>query len=59
MPASAVHEEAEPCVYVRLKSGASQRQTVTLGKRTADKVQITSGLKPGDIVFTKKPKDAK
>ena len=59
MPASAVHGDAKPFVYVRRKSGAVEKQTVTLGKRTSDKAQVTQGLKEGDVIFLKKPKDAK
>jgi len=59
VPASAVHGDAKPFVYVRRKSGAAEKQTVALGRRTSEKAQVTQGLKDGDVICLKKPKDAK
>jgi multidrug efflux pump subunit AcrA (membrane-fusion protein) len=59
VPASAVHGNGKPFVYVRQKAGGSEKRPVTIGKRTSAKVQIADGLASGETIFLKKPKDAK
>src|SRR3546814_20889169 len=44
--------EGRDVVLVRTKQGFRAR-TVTLGQRSAGRVEISSGLKPGDLIATK------
>src|SRR3546814_14405441 len=44
--------EGRDVVLVRTKQGFRARN-VTLGQRTAGRVEISSGLKPGDMIATK------
>lgn len=54
VPAAAVVDDAgRPIVFVQREGETFERRAVTLGARTADLVQITEGVKPGDRVVTK------
>jgi len=50
VPVAAVLRDDEnlPFVYVSRPDGSFARQPVTLGSRTADRYDITAGMKPGD-----------
>ncbi|HEX5278756.1 MAG TPA: efflux RND transporter periplasmic adaptor subunit [Micropepsaceae bacterium] len=54
VPDSAILRDDEnlPFVYVVQPDGSFARQRVTLGYRTGDQYDITSGLKPGDRIVT-------
>jgi HlyD family secretion protein len=55
-------DEADPekhYVYVLGKKGKSKKQYVTVGKRTATKVEILKGLSEGDQVLLQPPKEEK
>ncbi len=53
VPASAVLRDQQNLPFVFLKSSASSytRRLVTLGSHVNDQYEITSGLKPGDVVL--------
>ncbi|HUT08946.1 MAG TPA: hypothetical protein VMY42_00475, partial [Thermoguttaceae bacterium] len=44
-------------VYVLGKKDKSQKRYVTVGKRTADKVEILDGLQAGDKILAECPQD--
>jgi multidrug efflux pump subunit AcrA (membrane-fusion protein) len=55
IPAAALFEDAETGrfhVFVAGADGRAHRTDVTIGLRDAKQVQITRGLKPGDLVIT-------
>ncbi|MFW6163088.1 MAG: efflux RND transporter periplasmic adaptor subunit [Planctomycetota bacterium] len=62
VPAAMVHtDEADPSkryVWVLGKDGASARRDVKIGRKNGGKVEILSGLKPGETLVSKK-QDAK
>ena len=43
-------DENLPFVYVALRNGSFARRRVTLGYRTANRYDVTAGLRPGDRV---------
>ena len=52
IPMKTVHNENEKYfVYVKLKSGGSEKRYITLGKQNTKDVIITSGLKAGEEVL--------
>jgi multidrug efflux pump subunit AcrA (membrane-fusion protein) len=62
VPKSAVHtdEKNDEKKYVWLvKDGEPTRKTVSVGKTKGDKVEITKGLKEGDVVSLEKEADKK
>ena len=54
VPAGAVQwTNSSPVVFVRGEDGASfQIRTVRVGLRTADYIEITDGIQPGEVVAT-------
>ena len=53
LPATAVlREGASSYVFVRTAQGRYQRRDVTLGESRDGSVEVTSGLKAGDVVVT-------
>jgi membrane fusion protein (multidrug efflux system) len=55
IPASSLFEDAATnryYVFVAASDGRAHRQTVTVGIRSQPEVQITSGLRPGQVVIT-------
>jgi cobalt-zinc-cadmium efflux system membrane fusion protein len=54
VPAAALVDDAgRPIVFVQREGETFERRAVTLGARSGDLVQITSGVKPGERVVTK------
>jgi multidrug efflux pump subunit AcrA (membrane-fusion protein) len=55
IPLTALFEDAainNYYVFVAGRDGRAHRQTVTIGIRTGTEVQVTSGVKPGQVVIT-------
>jgi membrane fusion protein, multidrug efflux system len=52
VPAEAVIPELNAQVVFVAENGKAKKREVETGGRTSDRVQITSGLSPGDIVLT-------
>ena len=50
-------DDAKYYVFVKGDGGKPARRDVQIGRRTADRVEITSGLKDGDAVLQDRPKD--
>jgi membrane fusion protein, heavy metal efflux system len=54
VPVSAVVDDAgRPIVFVQLEGEAFERRPVTLGAREGDRVQVLSGLTPGEHIVTR------
>ena len=54
VPVAAVVDDAgRPIVFVQLEGEAFERRPVTLGTREGDRVQVLSGVKPGERIVTK------
>lgn len=52
IPTAAVVTGADSTTVFVLQGGAAVPRAVTTGVRTADEIQVTSGLSPGDVVLT-------
>jgi cobalt-zinc-cadmium efflux system membrane fusion protein len=53
VPASALVDDAgRPVVFVQREGEAFERRPVTLGARSVNLVQVTSGVQPGERVVT-------
>jgi membrane fusion protein (multidrug efflux system) len=52
VPTASVITGADAVTVFVVEGGAAARRVVTTGVRTADRIQITSGLQPGDVVLT-------
>lgn len=53
LPISAISEQqGQTFVYVRLDADGYEKRPVTLGRRSADRIEIAEGLKQGDEVAT-------
>jgi cobalt-zinc-cadmium efflux system membrane fusion protein len=54
VPASAIVDDAgRPIVFVQVEGEAFERRPVTLGSREGERVQVLSGVKPGEHIVTK------
>ena len=51
VPASATFRDGEGWAVFRVVDGRAQKRPVTLGQRTAARVEVTDGLAPGDTVI--------
>ena len=54
VPSSAIVDDAgRPIVFVQVEGEAFERRPVTLGAREGERVQVLSGVKPGEHIVTK------
>ena len=58
VPAQAVHGDVSNAYVYVLRGGSAERRTVTIGRRSPDRVEITDGLSSGDRVSLVVPVDA-
>jgi multidrug resistance efflux pump len=62
LPAAAVHaddsDDDRHFVYVAAGGGGQEKRAVSVGRRSADRVEILEGLRNGELVLTGKPPDA-
>ena len=53
------HEIATPPNYLAAEKGKPRKQTVEVGRKSGDNLEILDGLVEGDKILLERPKDEK